>query len=136
MPYPAPNWEPVAPGRKVFRLVNATSPDDEARPEWFLTDREAGIDPWFREEEWEELRDARSFFASENAARAEYAKSKKIADKRGEEVRMPGWIAEVALMPADGVAIDDLKEPDEHLLIRGDKELFVPWFERVFRADE
>src|SRR3979490_3133457 len=97
MPYPAPNWEPVSEAKVSFRFVDAASEDDPARPEWFLTDREAGLRPWPREKEWDELRDARSFFASEEAARAEWAKAKESADRRGESMRMPSWIARVLL---------------------------------------
>lgn len=121
--------------RLVYRFVDA-SEDPAPRREWFLSDREAKLRPWSREKEWPELRGARSFFASDVAAKLEWQTVYDRAQEKGQPMQLPESIAEVRLEPDQGFEIDDLHEPDEHLLIRADAATFVPGVLRVYPAKE
>jgi hypothetical protein len=133
MAEPPPQWEPVVEPRVVYRYVAAVE-DPTHRREWFLTDREARIRPWPREKEWDELRDARSFFGSDEAARAEWMTVYERTRERGQEMVLPESIAKVRLEPGHGFEVDDLGEPDEHLLIKGTADDFVPLVLSVYPA--
>jgi len=125
---------PVAESRTVYRFVRVPSVDDEALADDFVSDRVTGKRPLRREKAYPELTDGMSVFGSLGAARAERERIRAAAEKRGQEVRIGAYVAEVELLPDHGCSLEDLGEPDEHLTIWGNPAQLAGAVRRIISA--
>lgn len=103
--------------------------------ESFRSDRAKDMRPLRREKVYPELMDGMSVFGSLEAARDRWETIRCAADKRGQEVRVGYFIAEVVLSAGEGFEIEDLSEPDEHLTIWGDAAKLAAAVCRVYPAE-
>jgi hypothetical protein len=127
--------EAVAAERTVFRFARQASSDDQGFAESFASDREKDARPLRREKAYPELMDGMSVFGSLEAARARWESIREAAEKRGQEVRVGYFIAEVVLAPGEGFEIEDLGEPDEHLTVWGDATKLATAVRRIYSAE-
>jgi hypothetical protein len=112
---------PVDEPRTVYRFVDASDVDDPELPKDFLSDIENGIRPFFKSEKrWPERFEGMSVFGSYGAALSTWNAGRERALERGEPMKTPRYIAEVELVPGQGLDIEDLHKDDEHLTIWGD----------------
>lgn len=100
----------------------------------FRSDRDSGKPPFRREKAFPELRDGMSVFGSLKAARAQWRTVYEAASKRGQEVRMGNYIAEVEMAADQGFSLEDLGEPDEHLTIWGEPSRLAGAVGRIYPA--
>jgi hypothetical protein len=107
--------------RAAFRFVHPSSMEDPALADDFKSDKEAGLRPGGRERQIPELCQGISMYGSLASARQVWSNLRQIADERGQKVRVGYYIAEVVLMPGNDFEIEDLGEPDEHLIVWGDR---------------
>lgn len=126
--------QPVTERRVAYRFVHVDNPDEAASPEDFRSDRESGKNPLRREKVYPELCEGMSFYGSLEAARAVWQTVYEAATAREQAVRMGNHVAEVVLMPEQGYYIEDLREPDEHLTIWGDKDQLAAAVRRIHPA--
>lgn len=119
----------------MFRFVHASRRDDQDLADDFKSDEEAGLRPTAREKPIPELREGRSVYGSLAMARLVWGGLKKIADDRGQPVKVGYHIAAVRLVPDAGFSIEDLNEPDEHLTVWGDRFRLAEAVSRVYAAE-
>jgi hypothetical protein len=115
--------------------VHASLRDDPGIADDFKSDEEAGLRATAREKRIPELREGRSVYGSLAMARLVWGGLKKIADDRGQPVKVGYHIAEVRLVPDAGFSIEDLGEPDEHLTIWGDRFRLAEAVSRVYAVE-
>ena len=118
----------------MYRFVSSESREIEVLTHDFLCDRITGKRPWRREKIYPELQDGMSAFGSLDAARAQWELIRQGADKRGQEVMIGHFVAEVALVSDADFEIEDLGEPDEHLTIWGDPARLATAVEHIYPA--
>lgn len=123
--------------RLVFRFVRASVPEDPELPKDFLSDKENGMEPFFkREKRYPELFDGMSMYGSFEAALAEWNRCRTTAAERNEAPRIPPFIGKVELTPGNGFDIEDLDEPDEHLTIWGDPARLADATRRIYDPEK
>ena len=101
----------------------------------FRSDREKGSAPLRREKAYPELLEGMSVFGSHGAAQTRWETIRQAAERRGQQVRVGYFIAEVALVPDEGFEIEDLGEPDEHLTVWGDADKLAAAVRRIYPAE-
>ncbi|MHB8660218.1 MAG: hypothetical protein ACYC91_20225 [Solirubrobacteraceae bacterium] len=114
--------------------MNVAGLDDPALRADFLPDRDSGKRPLRRDKAYPELRDGMSTFGSLEAARTVWRDIHTAARRRGQEVELGEYIAEVDLEPGGEFDIEDLQEPDEHLTIWGDPDRLVAAVRQTYPA--
>ena len=121
--------------RQVYRFVHTADPADPALPDDFKSDKDAGKTPGRRETAYPELMDGMSTFGSLSKARERWATFKRAAEKRGEQLMLGDFIAEVKLAPDQGFDAEDLKRRDEHLTTWGDPAHLSQAVSRIYPAE-
>lgn len=109
--------------------------DDPALADDFKSDEDSELRPSAREKRIPELRKGMSAYGSLAAARRVWDSLRQIADQREQPVKVGYSIASVRLVPDCGFSLEDLKEPDQHLTIWGDRHRLAEVVSRVYSAE-
>lgn len=76
-----------------------------------------------------------SAYGSLAAAREVWDSLRRLADQRGEPIRVGYYIAQVELVEDRGFSLEDLGEPDQHLTIWGDRNHLAEIVSRIYSAE-
>lgn len=119
----------------MYRFVHSAMIGSDSLEDDFQSDREAGKSArGLRVQEFPELFDGLSAFASLEAARRRWKDMAQLAAERGEPVRVGDYVAEVHLRPDEGCDVEDLGLLSEHLTIWGPRTVLAAAVAGIYQA--